>query len=61
MKYIDNDIQKGIEYDYGKIRKSLKKKKVFVSDAYNPCDCPIEKSAWFIHLLSVEETAGEQG
>ena len=50
MKYIDNDIQKGIEYDYGKIRKSLKKKKVFVPDAYNPCDCPIEKSAWFIQL-----------
>ena len=50
MKYIDNDIQKGIDYDYGKIRKSLKKKKVFVPDAYNPCDCPIEKSAWFIQL-----------
>ena len=37
MKYIDNDIQKGIDYDYGKIRKSLKKKKVFVQDMDPAC------------------------
>lgn len=50
IKYIDNDIQKGIEYDYSKIRKALKKKKVYVPDAYNPTHEPLEKATWFIGL-----------
>lgn len=50
IKYIDDDKQNGILYDYGKIRKALKRKKVYVPDAFNPCEEPIEKSSWFIGL-----------
>ena len=46
-KYINNDPQLGIQYDWKIIRKEFKKLKI-PPDVYNPCYCPFETAKYFV-------------
>lgn len=47
LKFIDNDPEKGLEYDWQLIRKEFNKLKI-PKDVYNPCSCPFEKCKYFV-------------
>ena len=46
-KYINNDPQLGINYDWTKIRKEFRKLGI-PADVYNPCVCPWEIAKYFV-------------
>lgn len=46
-KYINNDPQLGINYDWKKIRREFKKLQI-PDDVYNPCICPWELAKYFV-------------
>lgn len=54
VKYIDNDMSKGVLYDYDLIIKEYKKLKI-PKDYFNPTHLPFNKSAYF-HLMSIRGT-----
>lgn len=49
IRYIENDKQKGIEYDFTKLNKLFKKLKV-PKNVYTPIYMPFQKSKWFVLL-----------
>lgn len=55
-KYIDNDKNKGMLFDYKKIRKEYKKLKV-PHHLYNPCREPIEKAKH--HIILSQRSSGK--
>lgn len=56
VKYIDNNKEMGIEYDYGLIMKEIKKLHLYPkrskSDVWNPAHLPFNSAKWFV-LMSV--------
>lgn len=56
INYIDNDKNKGMLFDYKKIRKEYKKLKV-PQNLYNPCREPIEKAKH--HIILSQRSSGK--
>lgn len=56
IKYIDNNPELGIEYDYKLIMKEIKKLGLYPkrskSDVWNPSHLPFDKAKWFV-LMSI--------
>lgn len=49
MKYIDNNPQRGIDYNWGQIRKEMKKLSI-PTEYYNPITAPLDSDQWFVEL-----------
>lgn len=59
IKYIDNNPAMGIEYDYGKIKKEIKRLKLYPKkakegddevDVWNPLHVPFDSAKWFVFM-----------
>lgn len=59
VKYIDNDITKGLKYDWKAIKKQLEKLDI-PPDYYSPVTCPLDLNQWFEMLSerAVGKTTG---
>lgn len=55
MNYIDNDIKKGLYYDYGKIRKAFRKLKI-PKELYTPENLPFESDVKYYVGVSERST-----
>lgn len=49
VKYINNDPQYGVRYDFRKLRKAYKKLGC-PPDVYDPCTAPLEEAKYFVLL-----------
>lgn len=56
IKWIDNDKEKGIQYDWSKILKEYKKLKC-PKDVYNPCTLPVQKAK--VNVLCSDRSRGK--
>lgn len=52
IEYIDNNPDMGIKYDYSKIKKELKRLKVYPksNDVWNPLHLPFNNAKWFVMM-----------
>ena len=58
LKYIGNTADRGIQYDWHKIRKKMKELSI-PGDFYNPVTAPIEQAQWFVEVS--ERASGASG
>lgn len=50
IEYIGNDEKRGIQYDWAKIRKRMKKLDLIPKDYYNPCTAPLDTASIFVEV-----------
>lgn len=49
LKYIGNNTQRGLAYNWPAIRREFKKLGT-PSSFYNPCKCPLKEASWFVEM-----------
>lgn len=50
MKYIGDNPQRGVQYNWKQIRKELHRAGVIPAEFYDPCTAPLESAQWFVEV-----------